>query len=325
MVAEAEGEVCELVVEDDPGARLDVYLAERLETSRSRIVQLLDAGHVLLNGEVPKKREVPVRGDRISVRLPPAVPSHITAEEIPLAIVHEDADLVVIDKPAGMVVHPAPGHRGGTLVNALLHAVDDLSGIGGVARPGIVHRLDKDTSGLLIVAKNDVAHRKLSDDLRRRLIRRRYLTAAWGHLSEPILTVDAPVGRSPNDRKRMAVLEDGRRAVTRFRVVESWPAADLLQAQLETGRTHQIRVHLMHLGHPVVGDTVYGAGRERGFSGTSRAWALELARRTPRQFLHAAELRFRHPRTGEEMGFESPLPPDLEAVAAWARETSGAG
>jgi 23S rRNA pseudouridine1911/1915/1917 synthase len=318
-VNQGEGELHELRVEGDTGQRLDVYLASHLPLSRSRAAHLVEAGHVLINGAPPRKRDVPRDGDVLTVRLPPPELSAIGAEPIPLEIVYQDADLLVIDKPAGMVVHPAPGHRGGTMVNALLHAVDDLSGIGGVLRPGIVHRLDKDTSGLLIVAKHDQAHRALADALRRREIRRRYFAAAWGHLPEPILTVDAPIGRSPVDRKRMAVTDEGRRAVTRFRRVESWPAADLVQAQLETGRTHQIRVHLQHLGHPVVGDRTYAVGRERGFSGHNRAWALELARRTSRQFLHAAELRFRHPRTHEEMTFESPLPPDLEAVARWAR------
>jgi 23S rRNA pseudouridine1911/1915/1917 synthase len=221
-----------------------------------------------------------------------------------------------------MVVHPAPGHGSGTLVNALLHHVGDLSGIGGVLRPGIVHRLDRDTSGLLLVAKNDMAHRALSDDLRARRIRRSYLAAAWGHLAEDGCTVDAPIGRHPTDRKRMAIVETGRRAVTHFRRVERWVAADLVRAELETGRTHQIRVHLLHLGHPVVGDATYAAGRERGFAGSARRWAMELARRTPRQFLHAAELRFRHPADGREMRFERPLPPDLAAVAAWARSGS---
>lgn len=314
-----EPEVRELSVEGDPGQRLDVFLAERLDLSRSRAAQLIAEGLVTLNGAPPRKRDVPADGDTIVVTLPPPEPSHIAAEEIPLAIVYQDEDLLVIDKPAGMVVHPAPGHRAGTLVNALLHEVGDLSGIGGVLRPGIVHRLDRDTSGLLIVAKNDESHRRLADALRQRKIRRRYLAAAWGHLPEPILTVDAPIGRSPHDRKRMAIVEDGRRAVTRFRRVEQWRAADLVQAQLETGRTHQIRVHLLHIGHPVVGDATYAAGRERGFSGPERAWAMELARRTPRQFLHAAELRFVHPRTGREMTFEAPLPPDLAAVAGWAR------
>jgi 23S rRNA pseudouridine1911/1915/1917 synthase len=207
-------------------------------------------------------------------------------------------------------------------VNALLHRVGDLSGIGGVLRPGIVHRLDRDTSGLMIVAKNDRAHRVLSEALKRRRIRRRYLAASWGHLKEDSVTVDAPIGRQTNDRKRMGVNEEGRRAVTHFRVLERWRAADFLEAELETGRTHQIRVHLLHLGHPVVGDATYGAGRERGFSGPERGWAAELARRTARQFLHAVQLRFEHPRTGQSLTFEAPLPPDLSAVADWARTRS---
>jgi 23S rRNA pseudouridine1911/1915/1917 synthase len=314
-----EGSRRELLVEETGGERLDSYLAARLSLSRSRIAQLIEAGQVRLNGAPPRKRDRPAPGDRIEVHIPPPDPSPLTPEDLPLDILYEDEDLLVLDKAAGMVVHPAPGHRGGTLVNALLHAARDLSGIGGVLRPGIIHRLDKDTSGLLIVAKNDAAHTALSEALSRRRIRRRYLTACWGHLPDPATTVDAPIGRHPTDRKRMGVVDGGRRAVTRFRRLERWPAADLLQAELETGRTHQIRVHLLHLGHPVVGDAVYGAGRERGFSGAARDWARELARRTPRQFLHAAELRFRHPRTGAEMRFASPLPPDLRAVADWAR------
>jgi 23S rRNA pseudouridine1911/1915/1917 synthase len=258
-------------------------------------------------------------GDVLELRVPEPEISPIEGEAIPLHVVHEDEALLVIDKPAGMVVHPAPGHRSGTLVNALLHHVRDLSGIGGVLRPGIIHRLDKDTSGLLIVAKSDRSHRALADALRAREIRRRYLTLVWGHLDESHFTVDRPIARSPNDRKRMAVVEGGRRAITRFRRVERWPAADLLQAQLETGRTHQIRVHLLSTGHPVVGDPIYGAGRQRGFSGHTRGWALELARRVPRQFLHAAELRFTHPFTGAEMRFHAPLPGDLQRVVRWAR------
>lgn len=320
-----EPDVRELRVEADTGSRLDSYLSEHLPISRTRAAQLIESGNVLLNGRLPRKREVPRTGDVLRVTLPAPEPSHIGAEAIALDIVYEDPDLLVVDKPAGMVVHPAPGHRGGTLVNALLHAVEDLSGIGGVARPGILHRLDKDTSGLLIVAKNDRSHRSLADALRRREIRRRYQVLAWGHLSEPSFTVDRPIGRDPRHRKRMAIQESGRRAVTRFRQVERWPAADLLEAQLETGRTHQIRVHLLSVGHPVVGDPVYAAGRERGFSGATRAWALELARRTPRQFLHAAELRFLHPTSGEELRFASPLPRDLQEVVDWARESSNSG
>lgn len=316
------GDWQELRVEESTGDRLDSYLAERLPLSRSRIVQLIEGGHVRVNGVAPKKRDVPVTGDLIAVRIPDPEPSPIGAEDIPLSIVYQDSDLLVIDKPAGMVVHPAPGHRAGTLVNALLHAVDDLSGIGGVLRPGIVHRLDRDTSGLLMVAKNDTAHRALAEELRHRRIRRRYLVAAWGHLADDEVSVDAPIARHPHDRLRMAVVEGGRRAVTHFRRRERWPAAELLEAELETGRTHQIRVHLKHLGHPVVADSVYGAGRERGFSNAARGWAMELARRTPRQFLHAAELRFQHPRTGEEMRFEAPLPDDLQRVLDWVHETS---
>ena len=320
-----EGGWSRLTVDSDDGERLDAYLAARLPLSRSRVAQLIEAGAVLLNGSVPRKRDVPAIGDVVEVRVPPAAPSPLTPEAIPLDILFQDEDLLVLDKPSGLVVHPAPGHRGGTLVNALLHEVGDLSGIGGVLRPGIVHRLDKDTSGLMIVAKNDLAHGRLAEELRRRRIVRRYLAAAWGHLTADEVTVDAPIARHPGDRKRMAVVEGGRRAVTHFAVIERWRAADLVRAQLETGRTHQIRVHLTHLGHPVVGDPVYAPGRERGFSGTARAWAQQLARRVPRQFLHAAELRFAHPRTGREMHFRSPLPADLAAAAGWARETSGHG
>jgi len=225
----------------------------------------------------------------------------------------------VVDKPSGMVVHPAPGHRQGTLVNALLHHVRDLSGVGGRLRPGIVHRLDRDTSGLLVVAKSDAAHHGLADALRQRRVRRLYQALVWGHLSGSPLTIDAPIARDPRNRKRMTVLEGGRRAVTRVRIRERWPAAELLDVALKTGRTHQIRVHLAHIGHPVVGDEVYGAGWERGMSGPERGWARELARRAPRQFLHAAELAFDHPLTGRRMRFRAPLPPDLAEVAEWAR------
>jgi 23S rRNA pseudouridine1911/1915/1917 synthase len=315
----------EIVVQDPRAPRLDVFLSEELDLSRSRAAQLIEAGEVRLNGQPARKRDRPRAGDRVQVRLPAPEPSPLRPEALPLDIVHEDADLLVIDKAAGMVVHPAPGHGSGTLVNALLHHVGDLSGIGGVLRPGIVHRLDRDTSGLMLVAKHDAAHRWLSDELRARRVRRGYLAAAWGHLPEDTLTVDAPIARHPTDRKRMAVVEGGRRAVTHFRRLERWRAADLVRADLETGRTHQIRVHLLHLARPVVGDATYAPGRERGFAGADRGWAAELARRTPRQFLHAAWLRFRHPVDHRELCFHAPLPADLAAVAAWARQTSGAG
>lgn len=313
-----------LIVEaPEPGERLDAYIARHLaQLSRSRVAKLLEAGRVWLNGRVPRKSDHPAPGDTIEIELPAPEPTGIEPEEIPLNIVYEDADLLIVDKPAGLVVHPAPGHRTGTLVNALLHHVTDLSGVGGRLRPGIVHRLDKDTSGLLLVAKNDDAHLALSAALKRREITRVYLVAAWGHLASDTQTVDAPIGRSPTDRKRMAVVEGGRRAVTHLERVERWVAADLLRARLETGRTHQIRVHLAWIGHPVVGDPVYGGAAERGISGPGRAWARAFAARVPRQFLHAAELRFRHPRTGRELHVTSPLPPDLAAAAEWARQTS---
>jgi 23S rRNA pseudouridine1911/1915/1917 synthase len=313
----------ELVAGEDAGGRLDAWLAARLDVSRSRAAQWIEDGRVALNGAPVRKKDPVSPGDRITVAVPPPEPSDVAPEDIPLDIVYQDADLAVIDKPAGLVVHPAAGHRTGTLVNALLHEVRDLSGIGGVLRPGIVHRLDKDTSGLLLVAKNDEAHRALSHDLKLRRIKRAYLTACWGHLAEETASVDAPIGRHPTERKKMAVVADGRPARTHFRRLERWRAADLLRAELETGRTHQIRVHLLHLGHPVVGDATYAAAREKGFGGPERGWAQALARRVPRQFLHAAELRFEHPRTREPLRFESPLPPDLAAAAAWARETSG--
>ncbi len=309
-----------LIVGPEPARRLDVWIAERLpDLSRSRVAQLVEQGRVTRNGRVPKKRDAPEPGDVIEIEIPPPEPSALLAEAIPLDIVHEDDDLLVIDKPAGLVVHPAPGHRTGTLVNALLHHVGELTSIGGVRRPGIVHRLDKETSGLMLVARTDFAHRALSAALKRRAVRRAYLAAAWGHVASDELTVDAPIGRSANDRKRMGVVAGGRSAVTHFRRLERWVAADLLEARLETGRTHQIRVHLMSIGHPVVGDPEYGGGGDRGMSGPGRAWARELARRVPRQFLHAYELEFRHPRTGETLRFRSPLPPDLAAAADWAR------
>ncbi|HET7275661.1 MAG TPA: RluA family pseudouridine synthase [Longimicrobiaceae bacterium] len=319
-----EERLVQLKVEEDSPARLDVYLSDRLSMSRSRVAQLFDAGEITVNGKLPRKRDRPSCGDSIEVRLPAPEPSPLTPEPLPLDIVYQDDDLLVVNKAAGMVVHPAPGHRSGTLVNALLHAVDDLSGIGGVLRPGIVHRLDKDTSGLLIVAKHDEAHRRLADALRKREIRRRYLTLCWGGLPDQTVTVEAAIGRDPRHRKRMAVVEEGRRALTRFHRLERLRAADLLSAELGTGRTHQIRVHLHSLGHPVVGDDTYGTGWQRGFSGPERGWARELAQRVPRQFLHSADLRFTHPVTGGELHFTVPLPADLHDALDWARRTSAA-
>jgi 23S rRNA pseudouridine1911/1915/1917 synthase len=313
------GEPRRLVAEVD-GERLDAFLAARLDDlSRSRAAQLIESGHVTVNERNPKKSEKLTAGDIVMIEVPAVEQTSVTPEDIPLNIVYQDKDLVVVDKPAGLVVHPAIGHARGTLVNALLHHITDLSGIGGVMRPGIVHRLDRDTSGLMIVAKNDETHRTLSAALKKRDIKRRYLVAAWGHLSEDKEEVDAPIGRSPHDRKKMAVVPTGRSAVTRFTRLERWKGADLLLAELQSGRTHQIRVHLLSIGHPVVGDELYSPAGERGISGPAQKWARELGRRTPRQFLHATELAFRHPRSGEVMRFRSELPPELAAAADWAR------
>ena len=308
----------ELTVAAGEEDRLDRFLAARLELSRTRVQGLIADGRVTVNGRGPRKSESLEAGARVVVDVPPPEVVAMEAEDLPLDIVYQDAELLVVNKAAGMVVHPAPGHRSGTLVNALLHHVQDLSGVGGRLRPGIVHRLDRDTSGLLVVAKTDQAHHGLADALRRRRVKRLYLAACWGHLSESPLTVDAPIGRDPSDRKRMAVVESGRRAVSRARVRERWRRAELLDVALQTGRTHQIRVHLAHVGHPVVGDRVYGVGWVRGMGGGDRAWARELDRRTPRHFLHATELVFDHPVSGERMRFSAPLPPELAEVAAGA-------
>jgi 23S rRNA pseudouridine1911/1915/1917 synthase len=298
---------------------LDRFLAGRLGLSRSRCVGLIESGKARLEGRKAKKSEPVLPGQEISVEIPPPEPLEAAAQDIPLDVVFEDSHLLVINKAAGMVVHPAPGHRDGTLVNALLHHVEDLSGIGGKLRPGIVHRLDRDTSGLMVVAKGDKTHVALSNAIRRREVRRIYRAVSWGHLSDSPLTVDQPIGRDPRERKKMAVVEGGRRALTRIRVRESWPSADYLDVSLKTGRTHQIRVHLAHLGHPVVGDRVYGANWGRGMGGEDRRWARELDRRAPRQLLHSVALTFRHPSTGKEMRFRASLPEDMASVVRWAR------
>ena len=314
------------VPEEAGGTRLDLWLAGQLELSRTRITRLLKKGWISLNGEIPRKSEPVSPGDRIRVRIPPPEPIRAEAQDLPLDVIWEDEHLLVVNKAAGMVVHPAPGHPSGTLVNALLHHVDDLSGIGGALRPGIVHRLDQDTSGLLVVAKGDATHRALSSLLKQRRVKRFYLAASWGHLDRSPRKIEGPIGRDPSNRQRMAVVEKGgRRAVTHVRVRESWPAAELLEVGLETGRTHQIRVHLAHVGHPVVADDLYGKGWGKGMGGRHRGWAQELARRTPRQFLHAYKLAFRHPATDEVKRFHAPLPPDLDAVARWARASMEAG
>lgn len=298
--------------------RIDALVARELGLSRTRVQSLISAGRVTSGGRVPRKSEMLPEGALVTVSLPAPEPAGIRAERIPLDIVYDDPFLCVVNKPAGMVTHPAPGHRSGTLVNALMHHVSELSDVGGRLRPGIVHRLDRHTSGLLVVAKRDSTHRSLQADLARKRVRRIYAAAAWGRLPSARLDIDAPIGRHPKHRRRMAVVARGRKAFTSVGVAERWRCAEYLEIELGTGRTHQIRVHLAYSGHPVVGDEVYGSERWKGFGGENRRWAKELASRTPRQFLHARRLEFRHPATGEPMSFAAELPPELAEVREWA-------
>jgi 23S rRNA pseudouridine1911/1915/1917 synthase len=291
--------------------RLDLFLAGALELSRTQAATLIANGHVRVGGRAERASYRPIPGDRIVVEIPLAAGRAVTAESIPLVVLHEDDEVLVVDKPAGMVVHPAPGNWSGTLVNALKGRGSPLSEVGGDEREGIVHRLDKETSGLLLVAKTDRAHRVLGAAMSRREIVRRYAALCWGHLDEDRLTVDKPIARDPRDRKRMAIVSTGRAARTDFVRLARFDAVDLLRAHLHTGRTHQIRVHLSSLGHPVVGDDTYGGG------GGRRLVPLP----SKRHFLHAAWLRFRHPVTGEPVEVRSPLPPELvKALAAVAGE-----
>jgi 23S rRNA pseudouridine1911/1915/1917 synthase len=313
------------VVEEGVQERLDQFLARRLGVSRSRCAGLIQGGAVEVGGRKGKKSDRVSAGEVVLVEVPPPVPLEAQAEDIPIDVVFEDSHLLVINKAPGMVVHPAPGHASGTLVNALLHHVRDLSGIGGTLRPGIVHRLDRDTSGLMLVAKGDDAHVALSNAIRKREVRRNYRAVSWGHLSSSPVTVDAPVGRDPRDRKKMAVVEDGRPAVTRIRVRERWTAAEYLDVSLGTGRTHQIRVHLAHLGHPVVGDQVYGLNWGKGMGGPNRAWAKQLESRATRQMLHSSDLSFFHPASGEEMSFHAGLPSDMGSLVQWAKGVEKSG
>ena len=295
----------------EAGTRLDALLATDPSLSRSAAARLIDEGAVTVNGRVEKPRYAVKAGDLIEIALPEPVPDEAQPEDIPLSVVYEDGDIIVIDKPKGMVVHPAPGNPSGTLVNALLyHCHGELSGIGGVERPGIVHRIDKDTSGLLVAAKTDAAHRALAAALEVHAVRREYRALVTGGFHDDRGTVDLPIGRHPTDRKRMAVLREGmgksREAVTHYRVLERFSGITYLALELETGRTHQIRVHMSHLGHPLLGDEVYGGGH----TPFERRHAAYLSG----QCLHAARLSLTHPRTGEDMVFESPLPKEFEKM-----------
>ena len=285
--------------EESKNQRLDAFLASSLDgLTRSQATRLIESGEVAVNGRAVGKSYKLAGGEDIAVTLPEPEPVEAVPQDIPLDVVYEDADVIVVNKPSGMVVHPAPGHPDGTLVNALLyHCAGTLSGIGGALRPGIVHRIDRDTSGLIIAAKNDAAHQYLSAQLADHTLARTYECIVVGALREDRGTVDAPIARHPTDRKRMAVVAGGREAVTHWEVIARYPGYTHVRCRLETGRTHQIRVHMAYIGHPILGDTVYGAKKEvPGLTG---------------QCLHAVGLRFLHPRTHEVVELFCPLPEEF--------------
>ena len=283
------------------GVRLDAFLSADGALTRSQAARLIAEGRVRVNGKPAAKSARLSGGETVTVDVPQLRKTALPPQDIPLDVVYEDDDVIVVNKPTGLVVHPAPGHPDGTLVNALLHHCgDSLSGIGGEKRPGIVHRIDRDTSGLIIAAKNDAAHLALSAQLKDHSLSRTYECLVTGNMKQDSGTVDAPIGRSSADRKKMAVVPTGRRAVTHWEVVARYPGVTHLRCRLETGRTHQIRVHMAHIGHPILGDTVYGAKKPvPGLTG---------------QCLHAAGLRFVHPRTGEPVELHCPLPPEFTAM-----------
>ena len=284
---------------ESAGARLDAFLAARLpDLTRSAAARLIEGGLVTVDGKPAEKSARLTGGETVSVTLPQAEEPEARPQDIPLEVVYEDADVIVVNKPVGMVVHPAPGHPDGTMVNALLHhCAGSLSGIGGQLRPGIVHRIDRDTSGLIIAAKNDAAHTCLAAQLADHTLARTYECLAVGNFKEDSGTVDAPIGRHRTDRKKMAVVPDGRRAVTHWEVIARYQGVTHLRCRLATGRTHQIRVHLAYIGHPILGDTVYGAKKPvPGLTG---------------QCLHATGLQFLHPSTGEKITLTCPLPEEF--------------
>lgn len=304
-------ERCELTVEaDQAGQRLDHFVVARIGgQSRSQIQRLIKEGLVRV-GDGPSKANYPVRaGDRVVVEIPEPGPATPQPEALPVDILFEDAHVVVINKPAGMVVHPAPGHAGGTLVNALLHHVDDLSGIGGEIRPGIVHRLDRGTSGVMVVAKHDEAHRELSRQFQEREVEKEYVALVWGEVQQG-RRIDADIGRDPNDRKKMSArARRARSAVTRVTKARFLRGVSILHVAIATGRTHQIRVHLSAIGHPIVGDALYGGIRHRVPA------RLRPVLRLERPFLHAMRLAFTHPaEAGRRLEFVAPLPADLQGV-----------
>lgn len=282
--------------------RIDKFVKEQLGEaySRSAIQLWIEDGHILVNGESVKANHKVNTGDRVTLTIPEAESTEIIPEDIPLDVYYEDADVIVVNKPRGMVVHPAPGHSSGTLVNALMFHCKDLSGINGEIRPGIVHRIDKDTSGLLMAAKNDKAHASLAAQLKEHSVTRKYYALVHGNLSHDQGTIDAPIGRDPQDRKMYTVIEkNSKQAITHFHVVERFGDYTLVELKLETGRTHQIRVHMKFIGHPLVGDPMYG--RSKGIKMDGQA-------------LHAAVLGFIHPSSGQYIEFTAPIPDDMEML-----------
>ena len=312
------GSTCITVKPEESRNRLDQFLSDRFgDLTRSRIKKLIEDGHVLVNGTMSKAGALVKTNDVVAISVPESSPSGIEGEALPLAVLYEDSDLIVIDKPPHMVVHPAHGHTSGTLVNALLHHCKDLSGIGGVARPGIVHRLDKGTSGVMVAAKNDGAHRSLSEQFRDHSIGRVYLAAVRGEIREERGRIDKPLGRHPKDRKKIAVREPGRRAVTDFEVLARRDSISLVRLVPKTGRTHQLRVHLASIGHPILGDATYGGGT-RSVNLKDRE-ASALIRALKRPALHAFKLEFDHPSKHRRMSFEAAEPEDLSALFHWIR------
>ncbi|WP_053219735.1 RluA family pseudouridine synthase [Virgibacillus senegalensis] len=290
------------VQENQAGLRIDKLLTDvNEEASRSQVQGWIKDGHVYVNDNPVKSNHKCQAGERISWEVPELEELDIKPENIPLEIVYEDSSLLVVNKPKGMVVHPSAGHYNGTMVNALLYHCDDLSGINGVIRPGIVHRIDKDTSGLLVVAKNDQAHLSLAEQLKDKTMSRKYEAIVHGDIQHEYGTIDAPLGRDPKDRQKQAVVRDGRPAVTHFQVIDRFGSFTHVECVLETGRTHQIRVHMKYIGHPLAGDPKYGPRKTMDIEG---------------QALHAGLLGFNHPQTGEWMEFEAPLPDELKRILA---------
>lgn len=306
------------VNESESGCRLDAYCANVTDITRSQAARLIDEGAIKVGGKVQPKKYITKQGDEVEIIMPECREAEAVAENIPIDIVYEDNDIIVINKQKGMVVHPAPGNYTGTLVNALLyHCRDSLSGIGGVMRPGIVHRIDKDTSGLLVVAKNDDAHAKLSEELKYHGIEREYRALVTGGFKDDIGTVNYPIGRHPVDRKKMAVILSGdhtaREAITHYEVLDRFGGISHLALKLETGRTHQIRVHMSYIGHPLLGDEVYSKNK------------TQFEKKHPSLFngqaLHAKKLTLTHPKSGERMTFECPLPDEFEKALELLRKS----